>query len=113
VTELSDPDAGYPDYPLFSQEPFLVQRCHSTQAWGAGSCRDIFFDLRFPDRTDDDEGGAVFTGDGAAVIYANRIIGELKEAGGYDEPGLLMIVRKDASQKEISIPFQAVPSVCR
>jgi hypothetical protein len=72
-----------------------------------------FFDLRFPDRTDDEEGGAVFTGDGAAVIYANRIIGELKEAGGYDEPGLLMIVRKEASQKEISIPFQAVPSVCR
>ena len=91
----------------------MVQRCHSTQAWGAGSCRDIFFDLRFPDRTDDDEGGAVFTGDGAAVIYANRIIGELKEAGGYDEPGLLMIVIKQASQKEISIPFQAVPSVCR
>ncbi len=72
-----------------------------------------FLDLRFPDRTDDDEGGAVFTDDGAAVIYADRIIGELKEAGGYDEPGLLMIVRKEASQKEISIPFQAVPSVCR
>jgi hypothetical protein len=67
----------------------------------------------FRTEPNDDEGGAVFTGDGAAVIYANRIIGELKEAGGYDEPGLLMIVRKDASQKEISIPFQAVPSVCR
>jgi hypothetical protein len=91
----------------------LVQRCHSTKAWGAGSCRDISSICVFRTEPNDDEGGAVFTGDGAAVIYANRIIGELKEAGGYDEPGLLMIVRKEASQKEISIPFQAVPSVCR
>ncbi len=43
--------------------------------------------------------------DGAALIYANRIIGELKEAGGYDEPGLVIIIRKDGSATETLLPF--------
>ena len=43
--------------------------------------------------------------DGAAVIYANRIIGELKEAGGYDDPGLVMIIRKEGSESEIRCRF--------
>lgn len=66
-----------------------------------------FFDLRFPDRSDDDSAGTVFPDDGAALIYANRIIGELKEAGGYDDPGLLMIIRKEGDASEISVPFLA------
>ena len=57
-----------------------------------------FFDLRLPDRTDDDSAGAVLPDDGAAVIYANRIIGELKEAGGYDDPGLALIIRREGSE---------------
>jgi Domain of unknown function (DUF6894) len=64
-----------------------------------------FFDLCFPDRTDDDPGGTVLPDDGAALIYANRIIGELKEAGGYDEPGLVMSIRKEDSVGEILVPF--------
>ncbi len=64
-----------------------------------------FFDLRFPDRTDEDSAGTVLSDDGAALIYANRIIGELKEAGGYDEPGLVIIIRKDGSATETLLPF--------
>jgi hypothetical protein len=38
--------------------------------------------------------------------YAHRIIGELKAAGGYDAPGLAMVVQ-DASRKALfSIPFE-------
>jgi hypothetical protein len=64
-----------------------------------------FFDLRFADRTDNDSMGTVLPDDGAALIYANRIIGELKEAGGYDEPGLAMIIRKDGSASDLVVPF--------
>ncbi len=36
--------------------------------------------------------------------YAERIIRELKEAGGYDDPGL-MIVKDDTGKVIHSIPF--------
>jgi hypothetical protein len=64
-----------------------------------------FFDLRFIDRTDNDSAGTVLPDEVAALIYANRIIGELKEAGGYDEPGLAMIIRKDGHASDIVVPF--------
>jgi uncharacterized protein DUF6894 len=63
-----------------------------------------YFDLRFPDRVHDDSDGTDFPHDSAALDYAKRIIAELKAAGGYDDPGLVMLVRKDESGTVASIP---------
>ncbi len=36
----------------------------------------------------DDRGGTLMPNDKAALVYARRIIRELKEAGGYNDPAL-------------------------
>jgi hypothetical protein len=64
-----------------------------------------FFDVRLSDRTDEDAHGAVLPNDGAALIYANRVIGKLKEDGGYADPDLQIIVRKEAGGNTVSIAF--------
>jgi hypothetical protein len=63
-----------------------------------------FFVIRWPDRNDDDGEGTLFLSRSAARAYAERIIRELKEAGGYDDPGL-MIVKDDTGKVIHSIPF--------
>lgn len=37
--------------------------------------------------------------------YADRVIRELKEGGGYDDPTLTMIVKNEARETVFSIPF--------
>jgi hypothetical protein len=37
--------------------------------------------------------------------YAKRIIQELKEAGGYDDPGLTIVVHQASGEKLFSISF--------
>lgn len=64
-----------------------------------------FFVIRWPDHDDDDEEGTLFLSRSAALGYAQRIVRELKEAGGYDEPGLMMIVTDDTGKVIYSIPF--------
>jgi hypothetical protein len=64
-----------------------------------------FFVIRWPDHNDDDAEGTLFLSKSAALAYAERIIRELKEAGGYDEPGLTMIVRDHDDNVVYSIPF--------
>lgn len=74
------------------------------------SVRLYFFDLRGPaERRDDDREGTLFASDCDALNFANRIIRELKEAGGYDDPGLSMIVRDAAHKTLQSIPFTNAP----
>jgi hypothetical protein len=64
-----------------------------------------YFVIQFGDRTHDDPSGTSLRDHAAARSYALRVIRELKEGGGYDEPDVTMIV-KDASGQEIfSIPF--------
>jgi hypothetical protein len=55
-----------------------------------------FFTLKSPDNEQADPEGIVLQNDGAALEYAQRIVGEFKEEDGYDDPDLLMIVT-DAS----------------
>jgi hypothetical protein len=43
--------------------------------------------------------------DQAAQEYADRIIRLLKEADGYDQHGLVMVVRNNAGQTVFSAPF--------
>ena len=49
--------------------------------------------------------GTVLANDGAAREYAVRIISELIDGGGYDDPGLSMIVKDAAERQILAIPF--------
>jgi hypothetical protein len=64
-----------------------------------------FFDLRWSDRTHDDQDGTPLPNQMAAYYFAQRVIRELKKAGGYDDPSLVMIVKNEASRQVFSIPF--------
>jgi uncharacterized protein DUF6894 len=64
-----------------------------------------YFALRSPDEEADDENGTVLPSDEAALSYAQRVIGELKESGGYDGPGLVMVVANEAGRVLFSVPF--------
>ena len=65
-----------------------------------------YFDVRgYGDRSDD-RGGTLMPNDEAALAYARRIIRELRQAGGYNDPALTMIVRNSAGKTVYSIPFQ-------
>jgi len=41
----------------------------------------------------------------AAHAFAQRSIRELKEAGDYDDPGLMMVVKNNTGQQLFSIAF--------
>jgi hypothetical protein len=63
-----------------------------------------FFDI-YNGRSDPDESGTELADDDAARSYAERTIGELKEAGGYDHPALVMIVKNQNGKILFSVPF--------
>lgn len=65
----------------------------------------FFFIIQWPDGIDDDAEGTLLSGKEAAHAYAHRIIRELKEAGGYDDPAPVMIVRDTDGTTVYSIPF--------
>ncbi len=64
-----------------------------------------YFDVRGYGDRNEDRGGTLMPNDGAALTYARRIIRELRQAGGYDDPALTMIVRNSAGKTVYSIPF--------
>ncbi len=66
-----------------------------------------FFILQWRERKHDDRHGTVLPNDDAARGYAERVIRELKEAGGYDDDELIMIVKDDARRTIFSIPFKS------
>jgi hypothetical protein len=47
--------------------------------------------------------------DAAARDYAHRMIRELKEGGGYDEPRLAMVVTNESGRQLFVIPFGFIP----
>lgn len=49
--------------------------------------------------------GTLMPNDEAALAYARRIIHELREAGGYDDPALCLIVRNAVGETVYSIPL--------
>jgi hypothetical protein len=68
-----------------------------------------FFVLEGPgDERHEDDGGTVLPDKPSAVAYANRIMGELKAAGGYDDPGWVLIVKDEAGETIASLPFAKV-----
>ncbi len=64
-----------------------------------------FFVLQWPDRQHDDPYGSYLPSHAAALEYAHRIIRELKEAPGYDDPNLKMIVKNADGDVLYLIPF--------
>jgi hypothetical protein len=69
-----------------------------------------FFTVQRPEGAEYDDGtGTNCPTDTAARQYAERIIRELKKAGSYNEPGLIMIVRDAHGKTVFSIPFSDCP----
>jgi hypothetical protein len=64
------------------------------------------FIIRWPDHDHVDPEGTRFQDVAAARRYAERVIRELKEGGGYDVPDLLMVVADGDGNEIFSIPFQ-------
>jgi len=64
-----------------------------------------YFIVRWPDREHSDPHGTELPDPAAADVYARRIIRELTEDGGYDDPDLLMVVRDAAGKTIHSLPF--------
>jgi hypothetical protein len=64
-----------------------------------------YFILQWDSREHDDPHGTALPNDQAARDYAERIIRELKEAGGYDDEDLAMVVKNAADRIVFSIPF--------
>ena len=58
----------------------------------------------------DDPDGIDLADHDAAHAYARRVIRELKEDGGYDGPGLTMVVKDHTGKTVHSIPFWAALS---
>lgn len=64
-----------------------------------------FFDLHGLPESHRDRHGTELPNDAEALAYAERIVRELKVAGGYNVPGLAMVVRSDDGRTIFSIPF--------
>lgn len=58
-----------------------------------------YFVLQWPDRKHDDRHGTMLPDDRAARAYAERVVRELIEAGGYDDPNLTMVVTNAAPDR--------------
>jgi hypothetical protein len=67
----------------------------------------FFFVLQWsePEVENDDPHGTPLPNDAAAKAYAHRIVHELKEAGGYDDPDLKMVDKNSAGDVIHSISF--------
>jgi hypothetical protein len=64
-----------------------------------------FFHLLGTREAGEDDAGTLLPNDAAAEMYGRRIIRELKQGGGYDKPGLAMIIKNEAGRHVASIPF--------
>jgi hypothetical protein len=64
-----------------------------------------YFNLEGSLEADDDRHGTVLASEEAALAYANRIVRELKEAGGYDVTDLKMVVKNSDGNVIYVIPF--------
>jgi uncharacterized protein DUF6894 len=66
-----------------------------------------FFSVRWPDHVAGDQLGTSLVDDAAALAHAIRIIRELKQGGGHDDPRIMMIVRNEKFKTVLSLPFHA------
>ncbi len=64
-----------------------------------------FFTIRGRDRVKDDPDGVNLPDLAAALSYARHRIRELRKENGYNDPALMMIVKDEARQMVLSLPF--------
>jgi hypothetical protein len=68
-----------------------------------------FFFLCGPDdETHDDVHGTDLADQSSALAHGKRIIRELKEAGGYDDPGWTLTIRNDEGEMLALLPFSDI-----
>jgi hypothetical protein len=63
------------------------------------------FVAKWLDREHDDPEGTVLQDEEEARRFATRIIRELKEGGGYDEPDVFIVVRDDQGKEVLTLSF--------
>lgn len=68
-----------------------------------------FFTIRGTAGEKDDPHGTILPNDAAAFSSAERTIAELQKEEGYDDPGMIMIVRNHTHQIVWSIPHSYRP----
>jgi len=64
------------------------------------------FVIRWPDREHVDPDGTRFPDVASARQYAERVVRELKDGGGYDDPELLMVVTDGDGNEIFTVPFR-------
>ena len=64
-----------------------------------------FFTIRGRDRVKDDPHGTNLPDVAAALSNAERKIRDLRKENEYDDPSLMMIVKDEAGQTVLSLPF--------
>jgi hypothetical protein len=67
-----------------------------------------FFVLLGPDdQKYDDANGTELAAEADALAHGEEIVSELKEAGGYDDPGWILFVSDESGNEVASLPFNA------
>jgi len=69
-----------------------------------------YYVIQFRDHQHIDQEGTWLPDDGAARDHALRIIRELREGGGYDDPDLAMIVKDESGRELLRLPFSSSDS---
>ena len=64
-----------------------------------------FFTIHRQDRVENDPDGTYLPDAEAALSYADSTIRELRKKSGYNDPALLMIIKDEARQAVLSLPF--------
>ncbi len=64
-----------------------------------------FFTIRGPDRVEDDPDGTYLPDVAAALSYAESTIRELRKKNRYNDAALMMVVKDQARQTVLSLPF--------
>jgi hypothetical protein len=66
-----------------------------------------FFKIRGAEHAYNDDIGAFFDDDAAALDHVCRMVRELRANGGYDDPRLVMDVMNELGSRVLSVPFLA------
>jgi hypothetical protein len=64
-----------------------------------------FFNIKWPNYEDSDQVGTSLPDDTAALEHAIRVVRELRQGGEHDDPGLMMVQKRNAQNGAvIAIP---------
>jgi hypothetical protein len=104
-TKVGRQEAVFAQCNSHRRRPIRIAECAWADFKSGADFAQILFLPRWPYWEAADQEGTILLNDDEARAYAKRIIRELKEAGGYDDPGLTMIVRNACGETLCSIRF--------